>query len=170
MAQRMACIVLEEMCRELGRPALTALAATVHVGMAQSFTVDIEKYVDDMLNLGSRYINIEATLGRGICLVLGCELPESHWYKLLPKSGELFDSVMGRLRSVGMEQLSARYVSLRNAIVESRMNLLRGAAHQASVIRLTPQAQQSDCMLMSPGLLYREARREMLGSQSGEYN
>lgn len=92
------------------------------------------------------------------------------WYKLLPKSGELFDSVMGHLRLVGMEQLSARYVSLRNAIVESRMSLLRGAAHQASVIRLTPQAQQSDCMLMSPGLLYREARREMLGSQSGEYN
>jgi hypothetical protein len=33
--------------------------------------------VETMLDFGSRYKNMEVTLGRGICLVLGCELPES---------------------------------------------------------------------------------------------
>lgn len=70
---------------------------------------------------------------------------------------------MERLRSVGMEQLSANYASLRDAIVESRMSILRSAVHQANVVRFAPQAQQPDCMLMSPGMIYREARREMLG-------
>jgi hypothetical protein len=73
----MACIILEEMCREFGRPRLTALATTVQISTAENCPIDIEKHIDDMLNLGSRYINIETTMGRGICLILGCELPES---------------------------------------------------------------------------------------------
>jgi hypothetical protein len=77
MAQRMACIVLEEMCKELGRPLLIALATAVRITTAENSPINIEKYVDDMLNFGSRYINIEATMGRGVCLILGCELPES---------------------------------------------------------------------------------------------
>ena len=75
----MACIVLEQMCREVGRPRLTALATTVHVGMTENFPINIDKHIDDMLNLGSRYINIECTMGRGICLLLGCNLPESQY-------------------------------------------------------------------------------------------
>jgi hypothetical protein len=73
----MVCIVLEGMCKELGRPILIALATAVRITTAENSPINIEKYVDDMPNLGSRYINIEATVGCVICLILGCELPES---------------------------------------------------------------------------------------------
>jgi len=156
----MACIVLEQMCREVGRPRLTALATTVHFGMTENFPINIDKHIDDMLNLGSRYINIECTMGRGICLLLGCNLPESHWSKLLPKKGDLFDAVMQQLRSSGMEQLSAQYASLRDGIVRSRMDLLRDVGHRALVVQVSPVLNHE---LMSPGSVYREARQEMLG-------
>lgn len=79
MAQRMACIVLEEIRKEVGRPQLMALASTVQNSTPEHLPTSVEKCIDDMLNLGSRYINIEGAMGRGICLVLGCDLPESQY-------------------------------------------------------------------------------------------
>lgn len=78
MALRMACIVLVEMHREMGRPSVANLARTVEMkDPAGLLPSDIEKTVNAMLDHGSRYKNIEAALGKGICLVLGCYLSES---------------------------------------------------------------------------------------------
>jgi hypothetical protein len=82
------------------------------------------------------------------------------WSKLLPKKGDLFDAVMQQLRSAGMKQLSAQYASLRDGIVRSRMDLLRDVGHRALVVQVSPVLNHE---LMSPGLVYREARQEMLG-------
>ena len=38
---------------------------------------DIKEKIDDMVNAGSRYINIEKRLGLGAALVLGTNVPES---------------------------------------------------------------------------------------------
>jgi hypothetical protein len=78
MAQRMACIVLVEIHREMGRPSVTDLARTVQMNDPAGLPpLDVEKTLDAMLDHGSRYKNIEAALGKGICMVLGCYLPES---------------------------------------------------------------------------------------------
>lgn len=82
------------------------------------------------------------------------------WYKLLPKKGPVFDSVMEHLRYVGMEQWSADYAFIRDAIVQSRMDLLRGVENRAPMAQ-TPQLPTNE--LMSPGSVYREARIEMFG-------
>lgn len=78
MAQRMACMVLVEVHREMGRPLVTDLARTVQMNDPVGLPpLDVEKTLNAMLDHGSRYKNIETTLGKGICLVLGCSLPES---------------------------------------------------------------------------------------------
>lgn len=73
----MACIVLELMYRELDRPVVGSFTSAVQIGMAGGAPVAVQKHVEDMLNHGSRYLNIEANLGHGICFVLGCDLPET---------------------------------------------------------------------------------------------
>jgi hypothetical protein len=73
----MACIVLELMYRELGRPPVSAFASAIQIDMVGGAPVAVEKHVGEMLSHGSRYLNIEANLGHGICFVLGCDLPET---------------------------------------------------------------------------------------------
>ena len=75
----MACIVLELMYRELGRPPLSVFASAIQIDMVGGAPVAVEKHVGDMLSHGSRYLNIEANLGHGICFVLGCDLPETQY-------------------------------------------------------------------------------------------
>ena len=75
----MACIVLELMYRELDRPQVTAFVSAIQIGMAGGTPVGIQKHVEEMLNRGSRYLNIEANMGVGICFVLGCDLPETKY-------------------------------------------------------------------------------------------
>lgn len=65
------------MFRELGRPQVATFAAAVRIGRAGDPPGAIQKYVEEMLDRGSRYLNIEAKLGSGICFVLGCSLPET---------------------------------------------------------------------------------------------
>lgn len=78
MAQRMACIVLVEIHKEMDRPSVADLARTVEMkNPAGLMFPDVEKTVDAMLDHASRYKNIEAALGKGVCLVLGCHLSES---------------------------------------------------------------------------------------------
>jgi hypothetical protein len=67
---------------------------------------------------------------------------------------------MEHLRYVVMEQWSADYAFLRDAIVQSRMDLLKGVGHHASMAQ-TPQLPINE--LMSPESVYREARIEMFG-------
>lgn len=78
MAQRITCIVLVELQRKTGMPTAADLAQTVVMSATiQLPPMDIEKAIKAMLDHGSRYRNMEKALGMGICLVLGCYLPES---------------------------------------------------------------------------------------------
>lgn len=78
MVQRVACVVLELLYREVGRPLLPLLISSVRI--ATTLDADpqpLQKSIEDMLDFGSRYINIEAAIGRGFCFAAGCQLPES---------------------------------------------------------------------------------------------
>jgi len=86
--------------------------------------MEIEKTVKAMLDHGSRYRNMEKALGTGICLVLGCYLPESYWKKLMKKSGALFDSVIAHIKQTEAMQLAADYSPLQEAIVRQTMMAL----------------------------------------------
>lgn len=78
MAQRIACIVLVKFQRLAGMPTMTDLTRTVEINPAMKIPpMEIGKTVEAMLDHGSRYKNMEKELGVGICLVLGCQLPES---------------------------------------------------------------------------------------------
>lgn len=82
------------------------------------------------------------------------------WYKLLPKKGDLFNAVMEHLRSLGMAQKSANHAFLRDAIVQNRMDLLRGFMRGVPVVQTLTRRND---VLMSPEVPYQEARLEMLG-------
>lgn len=74
MAQRMACIALVELDKELDQRSFDSIARAI----GQRYTgKDVQKTVEAMLDFGSRYKNLEASLGKGICFILGCDLPES---------------------------------------------------------------------------------------------
>ena len=78
MAQRITCIVLVELQRKTGMPTAADLAQTVVMTATMELPpMEIEKTVKAMLDHGIRYRNMEKALGTGICLVLGCYLPES---------------------------------------------------------------------------------------------
>lgn len=78
MAQRIACIVLVEFQKVTGMPTVFDLSRTVEISPAMEIPpMEIGKTVKAMLDHGSRYKNMEKELGVGICLVLGCQLPES---------------------------------------------------------------------------------------------
>lgn len=78
MAQRITCIVLVELQRKTGMPTAADLAQTVVMTATMKLPpMEIEKTVKAMLDHGSRYRNMEKALGMGICLILGCYLPES---------------------------------------------------------------------------------------------
>lgn len=65
------------MYRELDRPPVSDFIALIHISVVGGAAVAVQKHVEDMLNRGSRYLNIEANMGRGICFILGCALPET---------------------------------------------------------------------------------------------
>lgn len=77
MVQRMSCVVLELLFREIGQPVLPILTSTVRITSNDTDAINLENCINDMLNCGSRYINIEAAIGRGFCLAAGCRVPES---------------------------------------------------------------------------------------------
>jgi hypothetical protein len=87
--RRMACIVLVEVHREMGRPSVIDLVRTVQIkGSVDLPLLDFEKTLNAMLDHSSRYKDIEAALGKGICLVLSCYLPEHN-----PPVTDLSDSL-----------------------------------------------------------------------------
>lgn len=78
MAQRIACIVLVDIRDLMGRPPIDVIACAVHVAHVVDVSAeDIKRTVEKMIDCGHRYNNMERRLGRGICLSLGSDLPES---------------------------------------------------------------------------------------------
>lgn len=78
MLQRIACVVLELLYREVGQPLLAMLTSTLSITRpANANPLSLDKCIDDILNFGSRYINIETAIGRGFGLAAGCQLPKS---------------------------------------------------------------------------------------------
>ncbi|KAF2719592.1 hypothetical protein K431DRAFT_305035 [Polychaeton citri CBS 116435] len=74
--------------------------------------------LDSMDSQGSRYANIEQNTCPGMTLVLGQELSESHWTKLLPKTGKKFQDVMQVLNRTGTVNTARGYTELRNTLVD----------------------------------------------------
>ncbi|KAK5191786.1 hypothetical protein LTR92_008367 [Exophiala xenobiotica] len=78
----------------------------------------------EMLDAGSRYNNLEKALGEGVVFILGKDISESCWTKLLPKSGPTFDAAISHLKAVGLSEQSRMYARLRKAVVEAIVALM----------------------------------------------
>ncbi|OQN95382.1 hypothetical protein B0A48_18617 [Cryoendolithus antarcticus] len=126
MAQRIACIVLVEIHQRMGQPPADVIAETVQIGRGIGHNPnEVEKTVVAMLDFGHRYKNLEITVDGGIALVLGCELSESFWTKLLPKSGPLFTSVIEHLRTTDAARLSVKYAQVQHRIVSEKSTRIK---------------------------------------------
>ncbi|KAM0714508.1 hypothetical protein Q7P37_009802 [Cladosporium fusiforme] len=105
-----------------GMPTVTDLSRTVEFDTATQIPpMEIVQTVKAMLDHGSRYQNMEKELGVGICLVLGCQLPESYWKKLMKKSGHLFKSVTTQIRQTEALKLASDYAPLQEKIVSQTL-------------------------------------------------
>jgi len=92
--------------------------------------------LEAMIDAGSRYINLEAHAGVGISIVLGQSYAESRWLKGLPKSGERFETVVSRLRSIGLYENYSRECCLRIQFVDWMLNRFDGASLQPTTTSL----------------------------------
>ncbi|KAK4496858.1 hypothetical protein PRZ48_011307 [Zasmidium cellare] len=91
----------------------------------RSTPVKVETVIVDMMNRGGRYLNLEKTLGKGICMVMGTQLSETLWYKILPKSGEKFNTAMKCVRETPAVEVQELFADLRETIIQSKLQELR---------------------------------------------
>jgi hypothetical protein len=80
MAQRMACVVLADVlnCNTGRHIDVDMIVSSVHAQRSLNLAAqDVIRVVEKMVDWGHRYRNLEIALGKGICLVLGCDLSES---------------------------------------------------------------------------------------------
>jgi len=75
-----------------------------------------------MIDAGHRYKNIEKALGAGSILVLGKDIAETTWTKLLPKSGPKFSAAMDHMKSEGIPALASKYKDLSTQVIEHELN------------------------------------------------
>jgi len=94
-------------------------------GTSESFEdISLElvvKTAREMEYAGSRYKNLEQALGPGIVFILGKDIPETHWTKLLPKSGEKFDGVVNHMKNTSYPIPSASLRKLRHAVIQQKV-------------------------------------------------
>jgi hypothetical protein len=115
-------------------------AADMHTALSQRGILrctleQVEETVDKMIKAGQRYKYLEKTLGPGVALVLGKEVPESmcaiiapffmlleltnvRWTKALPKGRPISKEVVDRLKSVGLPELGAKYSELERTLLQ----------------------------------------------------
>ncbi|KAG8630152.1 hypothetical protein KVT40_001771 [Elsinoe batatas] len=96
--------------------ALQAAVSAVPEHAKVKFCARLTQIEDD----GSRYRNLEKSLGEGATLALGIELGESYWKKFLPKSG--IAGFIRRARETRLAELAIRFAPLRKEIVRYYLN------------------------------------------------
>jgi len=122
MVRRLLCILLVELPAFNGRPETGATARILNqLDGASYHRKQVESTVKEMLDAGSKYRNLERVLGDGVLFVLGQDIAESYWTKLLPKSGSAFDQAVNRLKSVNIPEIASRYSNLRKAVIDSKL-------------------------------------------------
>ena len=78
MMKRCACILLVEFRRRFGCVSDEHTATTIiQLGNFGCDNAEIQKEIANMMNCGTRYINLDSSLGIGASLFLGNEVPES---------------------------------------------------------------------------------------------
>ena len=99
---------------------------------------ELKVRVQEMINAGSRYRNLEKKLGSGVVFLLGTDIPESsyaiptsssirmhtkifRWTKLLPKSGKKFTSVINNIRKTAVPNLATTLSDVQTAILEVQL-------------------------------------------------
>ncbi|KAG8630731.1 hypothetical protein KVT40_002350 [Elsinoe batatas] len=96
----------------------TAALACQGQGVCRSHTEAVNK-LQLMAEKGLAYQRLEKDLGRGVCFVLGIDLPETYWTKLLAKSTPQSRQILTHVRSrVG--SLAADHATLREEVVEAK--------------------------------------------------
>lgn len=91
----------------------------------------VENTVKEMRDAGSRYRNLENKLGDGVLFVLGQDISESYWTKLLPKSGKPFTEAIQHLKSVKLPDKARKYSELRKAVIDSKLVLMTSTPQNA---------------------------------------
>jgi len=69
-------------------------------------------------------LNIENALGTGAALVLGKDIAEDVWTKVLPKSGPKFQEAITHLKNAGLMPLASTYNNLMRRIIEHELHFL----------------------------------------------
>ncbi|PPJ60834.1 hypothetical protein CBER1_11932 [Cercospora berteroae] len=77
----------------------------------------MEDCIARMEDQGSRYVNLESALGRGIIFLLPGSEQDSMWTKLIPKKGEKFNEVVQTLRDNGVSAAALPFEALRDKVV-----------------------------------------------------
>ncbi|KAK5074799.1 hypothetical protein LTS08_005632 [Lithohypha guttulata] len=85
-----------------------------------------------MVEAGSRYKNLEKSLGKGAIFVLGCKTSETIWTRTLPKKGQIFEGVIKHLKSNEIGRLAgdAKFARLRETLIGDRMAFFRRTMHE----------------------------------------
>jgi len=102
-------------------PVPVVAAAVLQANCFEYNSTEVESFIKKMVHDGSRYRNIEQSLGHGASLVLGTNTSESFWAKLLPKQGEKFEDAMSHLRSTQLPGLALKYSQLRIVLLKHRL-------------------------------------------------
>jgi len=84
---------------------------------------ETKKDLATMIERGGYYLNLEKHVGQGICFVLGTSLSETHWTKLITKSGPKFDAVLERFKQISLSNTAAPYAILRQRVIHAKLAL-----------------------------------------------
>lgn len=110
---------------QLGSPLETATRLAPQLGGEMGANI-LEKHLKTMIERGHKYLYLERELGRGICLTLGVNFPETTWTGLLTKGTNGLDPVMETLRKSSAAELAGRYSTLRDVLVQHKMAEISG--------------------------------------------
>ncbi|KAM3422065.1 hypothetical protein BST61_g2441 [Cercospora zeina] len=156
---RFATIVLAELRMRLEKPSISDMAKVFITSndSCKKTRKEAEQKIKDMDDDGHRYMTLEKQLtSPGLCFVLGDALPESFWYKLLPKKPDdpKFKQVKDKLISIGIKNQAAAYADLRDLIVNSKIDELLRAINsplQSIGASLKPAASDQSQSCSGPG-------------------
>lgn len=129
MVFRGKCILLAELRSRKIYSSVENTVSILHPALSSKYKLpELTKAVKTMFDMGSRYKNIEKTLGAGSWLVLGKANAETTWTKLIRKSGADFSRVMDYMQELGLPSLASDYKDLSAKLMEHEVNhYIRGA-------------------------------------------
>ncbi|KIW82283.1 hypothetical protein Z517_05310 [Fonsecaea pedrosoi CBS 271.37] len=81
----------------------------------------IRNTIKHMITVGSRLKNLEKVFGPGVAVVVGCDIAESTWSKVLPKKDDKFNKVIDHWRSTSLPELARKYASMQSTVIESQL-------------------------------------------------